>query len=511
MKRQTFVKAGLLVFIVIGFCITRFWQLTTLPNGIHIDEAGMAYDAWCLAHYGVDRLLKSWPVYLTNFGGGQSALYAYLCAACIKIFGFSIWSIRLPGVFSSFLALIFGMKTAEKMFPLNTYLPYAVGGLAVVCPYFIMASRFGLDCNLALGFSAMFLYLFISALDNGKTGYYVLAGLAGGIVLYTYALTYVVVPLFLLLSFCYLLWTKRLLLRKWAIMAVPLGILAFPLIWVQAVNFFDLDEASFWVFTITKLDIYRVSEMEGAKWEYFVNALTSIFCSDSLPYNTVPGGYALYRISIALFILGACYAMGRFFISLRERQFDVSCFTIFWILSILYFESHLVANANKMNAVFLAIILLVAEGIRVIGSVKGYLRYILPGLVCAAYLVCFIYFSRYYYGGEYTAKTHPLPYFDTMVAEAVEFVDADGELSQRKTYMAESFAYYLISVLPSPYELETVNDPVNYENFFFHQLGAMKEDCNYIVRDIYPEYKEELRQAGFQEIEYQGYSLFYRR
>ena len=65
----------------------HLFQITKIPNGIHVDEMGMGYDAWCLAHFGVDRYLKAYPVYLMNFGGGQSALYAYLCIPFVKWFG----------------------------------------------------------------------------------------------------------------------------------------------------------------------------------------------------------------------------------------------------------------------------------------------------------------------------------------------------------------------------------------------------------------------------------------
>lgn len=42
----------LLAGLALLFVITRFWRITTLPSGVHIDEAGMAYDAWCLSQYG---------------------------------------------------------------------------------------------------------------------------------------------------------------------------------------------------------------------------------------------------------------------------------------------------------------------------------------------------------------------------------------------------------------------------------------------------------------------------
>lgn len=55
-EKLYYIAAGTLLL----FClISRLWRLDTLPFGLHLDEAGMAYDAWCLSQYGVDRYQTS--------------------------------------------------------------------------------------------------------------------------------------------------------------------------------------------------------------------------------------------------------------------------------------------------------------------------------------------------------------------------------------------------------------------------------------------------------------------
>ena len=85
-KHYIKIAAGILIFAL--FLITRLYRLPEIPRGIHVDEAGMAFDAFCLSHYGTDRYGLSRPVYLANYGGGQSALYAYLAAAAIRLLHF---------------------------------------------------------------------------------------------------------------------------------------------------------------------------------------------------------------------------------------------------------------------------------------------------------------------------------------------------------------------------------------------------------------------------------------
>ena len=75
MRKAGAEKCGLTI-VVTGavfavFIITRLWRLMDIPFGLHTDETSMAYSAWCLSQYGVDRHLNSMPVYLLNFGGGQ--------------------------------------------------------------------------------------------------------------------------------------------------------------------------------------------------------------------------------------------------------------------------------------------------------------------------------------------------------------------------------------------------------------------------------------------------------
>ena len=158
-------------FLFLIFLITRLWRIDIIPFGLHYDEAGMAYDAWCLSQYGVDRYLNSWPLYLTNYGGGQSILYAYLCAALFRIFGYHSFLVRLPSILFSSLTLFFGVKITEKLYP-GKYMPaLAAGILLTICPALILQGRLGIDCYLMLGASTVFLYLFLCAAETGKVRY----------------------------------------------------------------------------------------------------------------------------------------------------------------------------------------------------------------------------------------------------------------------------------------------------------------------------------------------------
>lgn len=82
----------LLVILVLGILV-RLMGIGEVPKGIHIDEAGMAYDAYSISEYGTDRYGNQFPLYLENFGQGQSVMCMYLISPFIKLFGLNLYSI----------------------------------------------------------------------------------------------------------------------------------------------------------------------------------------------------------------------------------------------------------------------------------------------------------------------------------------------------------------------------------------------------------------------------------
>ena len=501
----------LTVLLFLLFLVTRLWRVTTIPSGLHVDEAGMAYDAWCLANYGVDRYLKSWPVYLINFGGGQSAMYCYLCAGLFKLFGYHVLLIRLPGIFFSFLTFLFGMLLVRKLYPQNKYLSLIAGGLITICPYFIMAGRIGLDCNLMLGMSTVFLYCFICAVENGKYHWYAIAGLTGGLVLYTYAISYLALPLFLLLNLGYLLWVKRFSFTRWLVMAVPMGGLAFPLLLEQYINAFDLEEIRLGIFTVTKMATYRASEIEGFHRAYFKQALYSIFSSDPLRYNSIPNFRVLYYLTPSMVILGLVYLLMFFWKTIKKREYSPLIYPFFWFVVLLAIESCLISNCNKINGIFFSVIFLAVSGVQFI--LRWGKRYAKVILLCCfiLYGIEFARFGTYYYLGSYTADNYPLNYFDIIVPEAVEFLEENPQYQNKGTYLAESPVYLALSLRESPYDMR-LDEGGDVFFAYYHcntSFVAIDQDYNYIVRDIYVDYATQLRIMGYTEIPYAGYSLFY--
>lgn len=59
--------------------LLRVYKLAQLPDILHIDEAGLGYNAWCLAHYGTDRYLNVYILFTRKISKAVKALYIPTC------------------------------------------------------------------------------------------------------------------------------------------------------------------------------------------------------------------------------------------------------------------------------------------------------------------------------------------------------------------------------------------------------------------------------------------------
>ena len=462
-KQHIKIAAGILIFAL--FLITRLYRLAEIPRGIHVDEAGMAFDAFCLSRYGTDRYGLSWPVYLANYGGGQSALYAYLAAAAIRLFHFSPTVFRLPAVFGGFLTLFFGSLILKRTLGIKAALTGAF--LFTVCPYFLMASRWGLDCNLMLGFSVMSLYLLMAAVSSGRTGLYALAGLSYGITLYSYAIAFISLPLFLALALSGLLWHKKITASQLFAFALPLGLLASPLLLMVAFNSGLVTPFPTPGFSIPILPEYRGSELSLVHTAENLGLFRILFSHDFLAYNGFAAYGALYYLSVPFFLAGIAQALmmewRRLFASSRRKipsgsgtaadnhnvhipdrsdnshALDRSLVLLWFFVLLLAGLSMSGPNINRMNAIYFPLlyftiqgILLCAAAAQKLAGTWGFRIFSLGAGVL--YLLLFFSFARFYYQG-YPDQIYPQQYFNDSLIPILDHIDEKFPGQNREIYI----------------------------------------------------------------------------
>lgn len=405
----------LLIFIIALFI--RTYKLEELPVGVNVDEAGMAYDAFCLSTFKVDRALNKFPVYFVNFGGGQSVLYGYVTSIFIKFLGFNLTSIRLTAVIFNMIAILLCYLMIKKNIGEKSALVVTL--LLTINPWNIMASRWGLDCNLLTPCLIISLFFLLKA---EKWYDYIIAGISIGITLYTYALSYIIIPLFLIFSLSYMLYVKKIKFKNIIILGIPIFIFALPLILMILVNNGIVDQIN-WFITIPKLPTYRGTEISFENVLTNLCSLDKIFIYDDLPFNSVPQFGTLYNFAIIISVLGIIIELRNFIKNIEQKKFEANSIIFLLFIVVMGFMLFVAdLNISKSNAIFFSLIFFEYSTIKFIYkkqnvkilidmNIKEKLKIIifrcLLVIVIILYLIHFICFVNYYftkYGIDYAQQ-----------------------------------------------------------------------------------------------------------
>lgn len=379
-------KIIFMIILIIGI-LARIYKLYDIPYGINVDEAGMFVDASMLSKYGVDRLNKSFPVYLENFGGGQSVMYAYLTALLIKLFSNSYSLIRVVSVIFGIIVIIFSYLISKEF--VNKKKALLIMSLASFCPYFIQASRIGLDCNLFLGMFLISLYSMIKALKNKKNILYIISGILFGLCFYTYAISYLVISIFLFISLIYLYKNKYINKKQTIIFLISTFVIILPIILFLMVNYGILKDFKIFIFSFNKLSGFRGGEINPFYVIINIRKIPEILFYDMIEYNALPYFTTIYYTFIPFFIIGIILYTKKI---IKEKEFKLeNLIYIMFISNIIAMMCIDSPNINKNNGIFFSVIYFTVYGIYSIKN-KTIIK-LIPILL----IISFIIFSIYYY------------------------------------------------------------------------------------------------------------------
>ena len=425
------------------FLLTRLAYLGFIPKGMHIDEIGMSYDAYSLSHYGMDRHQVHYPVYLENFGGGQSALYAYATSLLLKFFPYSTTLIRLPAVIFGmfcFLASFFLIKDiAEDLYEKSEKKCEYIHAVALagplfvtVTPYFLMSERWALDCNLFLSMGTVSLCFIVKAIRSRKKTMCLIAGISCGVTLYTYAISYLVLPLFFLMLFFYLVYLrkKKLSIPCLLVFCIPVGILGLPLVVFQLVNMGKIPEFTLFGIQFKRLYSYRISELSFSraipKLLYVVKGMIG---ADELSYNAFHEFGPFYLCTVPLVIYGAFMAIRDMVISIKRRASQAVAVVVFyffscWAVMLLHGFCY-----NAINHIYITFLVFAVYGLIYLGRFSG--RSILISMSCIG--LSFVLFSYVYFIKQNDMIPKHDFFYDMTQGEVVEYAEKHYDPEKDKT------------------------------------------------------------------------------
>lgn len=526
MQKGKIKEYGIWCFLSVLLIFIHIYRIGELPYGINCDEMGMGYDAWCLAHFGTDRYQNSFPVYLINFSGGQSALYAYLCAPLVYLFGMNAVVFRVPIAVCGLLTCYFGLKIVELLFGKQSKMLAMF--LYIVFPVFTMLFRIGLDCNLMLGAVTIFIYALMKAINEQELKKFLIAGVIGGVVLYTYVLSHIAMPLFLVLLLAYLCYMRKINWKQCLAMGIPLFILAVPLILFHVINRFDLPEFQLGIFTIPKLYRYRSDDMSLAGiLENIKRFARFTLIYDGIKYNSIERFGTLYYISIPFLALGFVLNIADYVQACRRRIYSCKNIILFWFLAIFCTGVLLGTDGPivyRMNSLYIAYFLFCIEGIvwlyKIVKKKWKQVGNVLLGIIIASYLVCFLFFAKYYFM-DYTDDTYLLDWFNFKLEDPLEYLEGlPKKVSERITYIGDmnfTYIFFLGSTQIAPTEYnELVDDKPytlwlwteSYGKYRFNFPEEIDPAGNYIVPETSQEYIQLYEEYGFEGTHVGKYYVF---
>lgn len=501
-----------LIIILFGILI-RIADFGHTPCGFNQDEAFAGYEAFSLLNYGIDSAGYHNPCYFVSWGSGMNVLESYLAIPFMKLFGCSITTFRIPQLLCSCISLPVFYSLMKKIFNQKTAL---LGlSLLVISPWHIMLSRWGLESNLAPAFLLFGFYFLIKGISQNK--YWIFSAIAYGLALYSYSITWIVIPLTILACSLYIIIYGQKISVKYTLTSViVLFLFALPLFLFLLVNTGLISEISTPFFSIPKLLKMRSSEISinnlllPKSYYNLFNIL--INQQDGLDWNSTYEFGLFYKISLPFIILGAVKITVTSLHKIKAKEF---CFEVIILLGMIcsIFTCLLIENlnVNKANSLHFFTLILLTIGIKEI-FILLQKHIIIPKAILLSYAISFMFFFSFYLSDYNNSVSYS---FRSGLESAVQYA------KQKQSDICLDSSIYYPQILfydqtPTDVFLDTVkysNYPsafLNAEKFNNFEFGINLENLNsekvYIIKN---NMEDIFLKQGYKIESFENYSVAY--
>jgi len=395
LTRKTLIILALI--FAVGASV-RLYKFGTVPAGLHQDEASLAYDAYSLLHYGIERNGVRFPLILPSYGSGQSGtLAAYLSMPFLALFDLTPVAGRAVNLLFGLAALPLFFLFARKIW--DNYTALLAVFLLAISPWHIMQSRWGLDCNLFPPLFLLATYLLLLARERPRLLPVSLT--VYGLCFYAYATAYLVVPLFLLFAFPYILHHAQSKIPRRTVF-LSLGVfflLALPIALYVIINHWKLQSIATPLFTIPRLPGTPRIEVATIFWQGHQSLHTNIAALGRLLLNQYDGwvestlpqfGICYFFPTVLFLFLGILATVPK---KNMLRSYQPVAFLYAWVLAALLLGMVMHVAIHRMNILYIALILFTAAGLSVLRRWPK-----TTWVIIVSYVLLFVAFSLTYFG-----------------------------------------------------------------------------------------------------------------
>ena len=348
-------------FVMALAVFLRFYQFPNTPAGMWVDEATEGYDAFALLQNGTDRWGNPFPVYFPGWGSGQNVLQAYLSIPFIKLFGLSIFSIRLVPVILGTCSVYLLYVVVKKIYNTNTAL--LASFLLASLPWSVMASRWSMESNILPFFFLLGVWALVFSYDSPRRRLWMPFSLIPmALAFYAYGTSIVPIPIFL---FLFLLFNYKTIFKEkvgFILSVLVFLLIAAPFLLYVVENDIVHRALPFLAhlpITIPYLSTNRLdqvneglshSEILRENMRFVVSGFSDKWLFQSIPWIS-PLGWLVPPFSI----LGVYY-------SLRRQPLARNAF-VFWLVATLPIFVLFLLNVVRSNVIYIPLIMLAAYGI----------------------------------------------------------------------------------------------------------------------------------------------------
>ncbi len=180
-------SSAIIILILLVALFFRTYDLTGVPPGLDGDEM---FNGWDAARVWKGNLHAYFPA---NYG--REPLQIYLMALAIRLLGVRVWALRLTSVLGGLAGILFTWTLAVRLF--NRRVAALTTALQAVSLWPVLLSRVALRAVFLPTCETIALYALWRTLEERSVRMAVMAGLFGGLTLYTYtsARAFPLVPL----------------------------------------------------------------------------------------------------------------------------------------------------------------------------------------------------------------------------------------------------------------------------------------------------------------------------
>lgn len=135
---------GAFAVVALLVVVRNLVDLSASPPGLYVDEASIGYNAWTIAHFGVDEHGIHFPLFFEAFGEYKNPVYVYAVAALVRFLPLTVAVERFPAALFGlavvgFLTAAAWRLTGSRVITLGTLL------LTALTPWLVIESRVGFE------------------------------------------------------------------------------------------------------------------------------------------------------------------------------------------------------------------------------------------------------------------------------------------------------------------------------------------------------------------------------